>query len=467
MRRLAPLLLVLAACSEPAAVKVTPLDRFAFPASLALLDRQAGGQALLVASGNYDLTYDAKTGGTLLSVDPRLAADGGSAIAGGGALVKFGEGEHVASYAGQLALVDGSTCPGVTAPQVLLATRYADQIWRLPVGVNGEVAPCQGDRCAFAVDNRLKDPFGVALACRPDGQRRSAFVSYLRVAEVGGVSQGGWLAEIDLDDPASPTRVVPVGSAVMSGMAYDEVTDQLYVVGQPLLSAPIYILDLAPCGGVALAACALPGISVFDLSFVMPGLELQAIAFSNRQAGLGRRAYVSARVYDATLAALIGARPAADVSGVLLVLDLEPDLTGHASFQVLNIVETGLGASQLQVLPARAPSAAAPTTPRRDVVAVTSITDGMLTVYDDDTGDVVRVIPIDATTGAPEVGRNPFGMAAVKIPGATPADDVARIYVAASREQVVSIVDVPLDAPGQAHLLEDASGAAIRIGGLQ
>jgi len=56
----------------------------------------------------------------------------------------------------------------------------------------------------------------------------------------------------------------------------------------------------------------------------------------------------------------------------------------------------------------------------------------------------------------------------VRQPGATPAEDVARVYVAASRTQQVGIIDVPLSSPGQAHVLRDgATGALVRIGGLQ
>jgi hypothetical protein len=458
-RRLAPLLLALAACGEPNAVKMSPTDRFAIPATVAVTARQDGGEALLVASGNYDLLYDGATGGTLLSVDPRPAADGGSLGAAGGALVKYGEGAHVGSYAGQLVVVDPTTCPGPDAAarprEALLSTRFSDQLWRLPVGVNGEVAPCEGPSCTVRLDPALKDPFSLALACRSLGGRRSAFLSYLRIAQIGA-TVAGWLVEVDLGDPAAPTRNIPLGSNPLAGMAYDDENDRLFVLGQPLLAAPVYALDLHPCTD-GLATCPLPVVTAVDLSTTLAGLELQSIALSNPQAGLGRRAYVSARVYDANLAALLQGRPAADVEGLLLVLDLEPDLTGRPSLKVLTTARTGLGSSQLQVLPVRAG--------RRDVVVVSSVTDGMLTVYDDEQGEVVRVIPVDTATGAPEAGRGPFGLAMALRSGVTPAE--ARVYVAASREQVVGVVDVPLDAPGEAHALRDVTGALVRIGGLE
>jgi len=493
MHRLAPLLMALAACSEPAAVKVSPTDRFAIPATLAVMERQAGGHALLVASGNYDLSYDGATGGTLLSVDPRPYTGplvqpipdppvdtGGSLGRLDGALLKYGEGAHVGSYAGQLAVVDGASCPlpvpatgprPVPPPEALLATRFADQLWRLPVGVDGAVDPCAGPDCTVKIDARLKDPFGLALTCRPDGRRRTAFMSYLRVAQLDGPGASGWLVEVDLNQAATPSRALNLGVAPLAGMAYDGLQDQLYVLGQPLLAAPVYVIDLYPCPPeppTPLASCPLPTYTVVDLSSALAGLELQAIALSNPQPGLGRRAYVSARVYDPVLASLLQDRPAADVAGVLLVLDLEPGLTGRPSLRVLRWVYTGLGSSQVQVLPVWDPGGTLAGPPRRDVVVVSSIGDGALTVYDDEAGEVVRVIPVDETTGAPEAGRGPFGLATARLAGATAAEDVARVYVAASRAQVVGVVDVPLGAPGQARALRDAAtGALTRIGGLQ
>jgi hypothetical protein len=463
--RLAPLLLVLAACSEPAGVKVSPTDRFVVPATLAVQARASGGHALLVASGNYDLAYDGATGGTLLSVDPQ-----GSAVAGGGALVKYGEGTHLASYAGQLVVADQDSCPRpagepAPAPEALLATRFADQLWRVPLGADGAVGPCEGPECTVKIDSRLKDPFGLALACRPDGRRRTAFMGYLRIAQLDDRGFTGWLAEVDLNGTAAPSRTIEIAPSPLAGMAYDGLNDQLFVLGQPLNAAQVIILDLFPCPApTPISECPRPTKKEVVLGSQQSGLELQAIALSNQQAGLGRRAYVSARVYDPVLASLLQARPSADVAGALLVLDLEPDLSGRPSLRLLRTVQTGLGASQVQVLPVRDPLGGPP---RRDVVVVSSITDGMLTVYDDEAGEVVRVIPIDQASGAPEAGRGPFGLAAVRLPGATPAEDLARVYVAASREQVVGIVDVPLAAPGQARVLRDAGGKLIRIGGLQ
>jgi len=463
-----PLALALAACGEPSAVRLPPTDRFVHPATLAVTARQGGGTALVVASGNYDLSYDGAEGGTVLSlpVRPDLPLDGGSARPGGGAFVPLGEGARVASFAGELVVADQDTCPiagaGPQPPEALLATRFANQVWRLPLGVDGSLAPCTAADCTVTLDRVLKDPFGMALACRADRTRRSAFVGYQREAVIGDSGLTGWVAQIDLDDPTAPARPIALGAEAMSGMAYDAVADRLYVLGRPLLSAPVHLLDLTPCPA-GLAACAKPVVTTLDLSAAMNGLDLQSIALSNPQPGLGRRAYVSARLYDANLAALIGVRPGTDLGAVLLVLDVEEGLGGVPRFRVLDMVDVALGSSQVRVLPVRAAVAGLP---QRDVVVVSGDTEGVLTVYDDEQGRVVRVIPISQSTGAPQVGRGPYGLAALRRP--PPDDGVARVYVAASQQGVVSIVDVPLAAPDHAETLRDgATGPLIRIGGLQ
>lgn len=467
---LAPLLLAAAACGEPTSQAVTPTDRFAYPSAVALTARPGGGRALVVASGNYDLAYRGSDGGTVLSVDPTPAqpdGSGGSAGRAGGALVKLGEGAHVGSFTGELVVADAETCPvpgaASQAPEALVTTRYADQVWRLPMGADASIGPCAGD-CVVPVPHGVYDPFGLALACRPDGLRRSAFVGFMRPSTLGGIVEQGWIAEVDLDSATSYTRIMPLGGSALGGMAYDAATDRLFVLGQPVLGAPVYVLDLGPCPS-GVAACAAPRFTSVDLWSLLPGLDLQSIALSNPQAGLGRRAYVSARVYDPNLAQIIGYRPGADLAAVLLVLDVEEGVTGRPALRLLSHVDlpAGLGPSQVKVLPVRAPAAGVP---RRDVVVVSGAGEGVVLVYDDDDG-AARYLPIDGTTGAPEVGRAPYGLAAERLAGATPDDDVARVYVAASRAATVGIVDVPLARPAQAHVLRTTSGAPVRIGGIK
>ncbi|MCM2333907.1 MAG: hypothetical protein NDI82_08150 [Anaeromyxobacteraceae bacterium] len=459
-------LLVLAACAEPSAVRTTPTDRLVGPSAVAVTTPASGGTALLVVSGNYDLTYDGANGGTLLSVDPAdwdpVTGTGGSAGRPGGELLKYGEGAHVGSFTGELAVADAVTCPvkpgdPARAPEAIVPTRFADEVWRLPLSLEGEVSPCPAG-CLVPTDPDLHDPFGATLACRPDGLRRSAFVGYLRTAAVAGVFEKGWVVEVDLDDPASANRSIQVGDAGLGGMAYDALTDRLYVLERRLLAAPIHILDLTTCPS-GLAACPTPASARVTLDTAILGLDLQSMALSNPQPGvLGRRGYVSARVYDASLASLFQARPTNDIGAVLLVLDLEENASGRPAMTVLNVVPVGMGTGQVLVLPAR-PGL-------RDLVVVSGATDGVLTVYDDEQGVVARAITMDDETGAPEAGRGAYGLAMEPV---TKADGAyARVYVAASQQAAVGVVEVPLARPGHAQVARmPSTGELRRIGGLQ
>jgi hypothetical protein len=483
MRRLLALLVVLAACNEPLAVRAPPTDRFVFPTALAVT-AHGTGSALLVASSNLDLLYDGATGGTVLSVNPRLQADGGSAGTNG-VLVKLPAdgGARIGSYAGQLVVADPGTCPGTAAGQTtaLVASRYSRELYALPL-VDGALSACTGPTCTVGLSPALHDPYAVTLACRADGSRRSVFVSFLETADLDGYGSGiSWLEEHDLDrlnDPLDlPRRTLSVGTGPVIDVAYDAQADRLFALSRPqTLSAPIQIVDLPACevdptpplGTPATGACQAAIFSV-DLFSQLRGVDPQAIALSTPQPGLGRRAYVAARIYDPELAVLIGARPPGDLAGALLVLDLEPDLTGQPSLTILRSVTVGLGASQVRVLPA-CPSPGTCPAPRRDVVVLTSSQSGELTVYDDETEQVVRVIALDQGTGIPQAGRAPFALAVE--PSFTapvdPLDPVARVYVAAFQQSVVSLLDVHILTPGQADLVRDASsGAPVRIGGLQ
>jgi hypothetical protein len=256
-----------------------------------------------------------------------------------------------------------------------------------------------------------------------------------------------------------------VGFGPISGLAYDARADRIYAVSEQFLAAPVFMLDLTDCPA-SQTGCASASLTMVDLWPSLAGLDLQSIALSNHQDGLGRRAYVTARVYDSTLAQALQGRPVGDVTSVLLVLDLEEGQMGRPTLRVLNRVTIGMGVSQIKVLPVRT-KAGGPLV--RDVVVATSA-EGVISVYDDEQGDVVRVIPIDVATGAPEAGRSPFGLVAEPVAFASPdgLGLVSRVYVAGVQQAAVGIVDVPLEVPGLAKALRDpASGELIRIGGIK
>ncbi|MGC3998758.1 MAG: hypothetical protein QM767_15405 [Anaeromyxobacter sp.] len=128
-----------------------------------------------------------------------------------------------------------------------------------------------------------------------------------------------------------------------------------------------------------------------------------------------RRMYVALRLYDADVASAIGTRPTYDIGGLLVVLELREGAFGEPRPVVVRTIDIGLGASELAVLPAR--------DGMRDLVAVAATEDGLLWIYDDESGAMVKVFGRDPTTGGPVLGHLPFGLA-VQDRG-----DVARIFV--------------------------------------
>jgi len=463
MRHVALLfLLALSACGENLAHTQPPMDHFFYPTGLALTPVASGNQALLVASANFDLHYDQQVGGTLLSVDPRLAAVGGSAGRSDQALVKFGPGAQMGSYAGPLALVNPGTCGGLgSGPAAFSASRYTGRLYRFPVGPDGSVAPCQdapGAPCQLALDPGLDDPAALGVACRDDGRRRSLFVAYLRAParDVYGANTA-WLTEFDLDhlgDPLREPRTFALAPGPIGDMAFDRLTDRLYAVGRFAgLTAPINLVDLRPCAWQGPVDCPTPRVQTFDLYSALHGAELVGIALSNPQVGRPRRAYLSVRIYDEGYALATSARPGFDVGGAIMVVDLDEDLLGEPSARVRSVVPIGIGAGSVRVLPVR-PGLA-------DLVVVPSSGDGSIQIYDDEVGAVVRVISVDVKTGAPEAGHVPSALAVEDL-GAE-----ALVYIASFRDWTVSVLRVPLADPTLADLIRGPDGKPLRIGSPQ
>jgi len=452
MPRLVPLtalltaLLSLAACSEPVPDVAPPLDRFYYPSGMALAPSAGGTPSLLVASSNFDLQFGPELGGSLIAVDP-VASLG----AADGALTLRGT-EIIGSYSGQVAVAHPASCPGLVAPMALVSSRYTRQLHVVPLAADGALAACPAGGCSRALDADLIDPFAITLACRADGARRTALVAYLTTPAVGPVSPGtAWISELDLDDPARGLRTYALGVGPVVDMAYDAGTDRLYAVGRftgP--TAPIFVVGLDTCRPGD--SCGAHSVSTIDLFGSYRGADLQGIALSNPVAGQKRRAYVSARVYDADLAAALGGRPGFDLDGVLLVLDLDDDAAGEPRARIVRAVDLEPGPGQVRVLPARAGL--------RDLVVVSNQTTGMLTVYDDETGAVVRQVALEPATGIPQVGRQPYAMA-VRDLGA-----VAEVYVASFLQSTVSVLQVPLGSPSLADLKRGPPPASqpLRIG---
>ncbi len=402
----------LAACGNPPSAEPAPLDRFNAPIALGL----SGGD-LIVVSSNFELAYGLDDGGSVIPVDVQASP------------ASLGQGVRIASFAGELAVADAAAC-GLPETLALVPAREGNSLYRVGVGAGGALT-C-GARCRLPLRPDVADAYGVLAVCRPPAvaggePRARAYVSFLRTA-----GNRGQISEIDLRTGATRNR--DVGFGPVRSFAYDAQNDRLYFTAiESGATAPLRWIDLAgDCAidvAVADGGCPVSGV---DLALYLRGVEARGIALSNPQDGRTRRAYVAARVYNVDLAGSIGGRPGFDVGGVLLVLDLVEDRTGLQP-RLVGIFDVGLGANEVKVLPAR-PG-------KGDLVAVTASDDGLLWIYDDEQGALVRVYGRDPHTGIPLLGREPFGLA-VRDDGAT-----ARVFVSSFKDGFVTPVDVPLDAP--------------------
>ncbi len=90
-----------------------------------------------MVSSNFDLQYGPERGGSLLAVDPDASLG-----AAGGALTVAGTGAVLGSYAGQLAVVDQASCPGVGTTHALVASRYTRKLHEVPLDATGGTGAC-------------------------------------------------------------------------------------------------------------------------------------------------------------------------------------------------------------------------------------------------------------------------------------------------------------------------------------
>jgi hypothetical protein len=420
----------LVACGSPSRRRdPAPRDRLVYPTGLAVLDHR-----LLVASSNADLTYDDEAGGSVISIDP--VPDPARLIGGVG----------IRSFAGELAVADPTAC-GLAAAKVVVPVRGWNVAYKLDVDDAGAVR-CN-DGCEVPIGSSDHgDPFAVGIACGPGVAR--AYVGYLRAY----LAQT-WIAQIDLlknpgeDGYVRYRNFEDTGQA--RGFAYDASQKRLYVARTATgAGTTLRWLDLAnECRidepEVTLGGCR-SGVSLANA--IPLGLELRSIALSSAPALNGvRRAYFTARIYDSAAAASAGTR-IGDFDGLLLVVDLFEDAYGRLDLDIVDEIPIGYGAGDVRVLPARAG--------KRDVVAAIASDDGVVWIYDDETGARVA-IGRSPETGAPLTGEGPFGLAVDPV---ALAGNVARVYVGSFRESFVTQIDVPLDTP---ELTAPAmSGTAIR-----
>lgn len=448
LRRLALLSLALAvACGTSSAPDPGPLDSFYEPSGLAV-----HGRNLLVASSNLDLRYSLEEGGTLISVNPRASADPGGA--------KLVSSVHVGSYTGELAVADAAECGGAGLAEsvAVVASRATTALYPVAIGSGGTLR-CDG--CAVPLASAYyADPLAVGVACTGASAAAPfarAYVGYLR-----SFDGRGWISEYDL--VGGTLRSIEVSFGPVRGIAFDRERERLWLAAVSSGGdSRLTWVDLS--GGCALVATGTPGacgIGHVPVAGLPLGLEFRSIALSTLPRGLAapplvRRAYVTGRLYDRPAASTAGGRNS-DYGGLLVSVDLAENATGGIDATWRKLADLGTGAAEVRVLPSRA---RADGSLKRDVVAALDGT--ALTIYDDETGDV-RVFGVDPATGAPVLGRFPWGIAVDAQPdgaGCTPpvpanGGCVARLYVGSFQESFVTPIDVPLDDPASACIVSTA-----------
>lgn len=441
-RLLALLALAAAACGERLDDRSPPDGTFYYPVGLAVrsYDVTPGGAGapclggapgcateLLVVSTNFDLLYDARRGGTLLSVAvPAIPVDGATHaypdLDVRGAV-------RIGSLGGEVAIVDAQSCPSWTGrPLALVASRAENRLYRVELTPETGALDC-GSGCPLDLDPRYGDPFDVAVACR-GATEQWAYVSYLRSPDLQGV-----LGRLDLGaaDPTEPALTFTLGAMPVHHAGYQAASGFLFSTGRfnGAARAPLRWLPLGTGGTGALSLA-----RERNLWTPFSGSETTGFALSSD----GRRAYVALQRFNADLATATGLRPP-DIGGTLVVVDLTPDeLTGQPRGSVLRAADIGLGAEVVRVLPRGGG--------QRDLVAVTC-TDGSLWIFDDEVGRVVKLFALDpAGLGRPLLGREPYGLAVE-----ARASGHFWLYVGAFGSDVVTVIDVDPSAPQLAEII--------------
>lgn len=451
-KRIAVLALAAAAgCADSFDPLPGPVDRFYYPIGLAVRRLPAGNTALLVVSTNFDLRYDYDVGGVLHAVDPDASGD---ALDGDPTLAVLGS-VPVGSFGGEVDYMGGSgagwdefpdrACPPLTpklatgAAKVVVASRGANLLYTVDMDAEGRLA-C-GDGCAETTGSSGFDPYGVTTACASQGTatKVAAYLTHLR-----SPNNLGWITQLDLlEDRTKEGHRFDV--FLGTGASYTTLLDgeRLYVSTRldTASTSPLRwlnVLQVAP-GEVA-------PLGQHNVAADVKGALTRKMAVSSD----GTRGYLMLELFDYDLALSSGVfNPS---GGALAVYDITESALATPKMRLLRVVPTCLGSGELEVL-------ARPG--QRDLVALTCDLEGALLFYDDEVGTVVHRIGLDPGTGAPVLGKRPFGLAreAREAGRCTPRwNDLhgptacARLYVAAFDSSWVNLVELDPGAPAQALL---------------
>ncbi len=451
-------LLLALACSDTTRSPPPFTDRFYYPTGLAVRHVDDAGTALdcrggdpgchtrlLVASSNFDLRFDSATGGTVMdvNVDAVLQPPQQSLqpLLPGGAQLGLA---RIGSFAGELAVLDKTTCPGFEGAQVLVASRSQNALYRVTIDPTGQLT-C-GAGCAVPLESTFGDPYGVTVACGTfDGipQQQRAFVTYLRTP-----NSEGQLSQIDLTNNNARTQKDLGSIAPAHGTVYDPVSTRLFATER------FGEVGKSPLRWFSLAAPETP--SSADIYSLIRGAEVRGMALSTDADATTStppsRGYLALRIYDADVATSTGVRPSADVGGALAVMDLTQGPSGQPAMHLLNVVPIDRGASEIRIVPRLDPTTGLQKVVAgnrlRDLVAVTCTDDNTVALYDDDTGAVSKVFdicggipgetePLPCALGDPLMGKQPFGLAVEKL-----ANGHARLYVGSFDRSWVNVIEI-------------------------
>ncbi len=457
LHTLVPLALLAAGCSDALAPQPAPLDRFLYPAGMAVrrlapdAQHPFGRTQLLVVSSNFDLRWDE---GNLLSVDPDASGD---ALQGEARLEVLGA-MRLPSFGGELAVADATTCPGTTENLAIATSRSDASAFLIGLAPDGSLDCGAGCRQGLSeelasIGRRLADPYGVVVACRDfaGAPRRSAFVTYLRTP-----LNDGWITEILLE-PGRPRLTFQALPGAMRGGAYHAATGRMFlsdfyaaIGGRNVRWLELF--DFRP-------ELAVPyGEDGLTLGGSLQGEMARGLALSTD----GQRLYAGVQLYDAVQFARSGAL--LSLGGALAVVDVRVDPGGLSRRTVLRTVPLEGGAAEVRVIPRPAPPTCppgvAPPCPQRDLVAVTSPESGGLVLYDDESGAVVKEFGLDPATGRPELGRQPFGLALETLEPVRcrSAGACHRLFVGSFEDHWVNVVEIDAANPAGATVVKRIRG---------
>ncbi|HVO19038.1 MAG TPA: hypothetical protein VMU15_07270 [Anaeromyxobacter sp.] len=448
LTRASPLALsLLLACAKAGLQPAPKLDWLHYPAWMAAYADQ---DQLLVVNIDQDLAF---SDGWVTGFDRGSDTPGTGVVLGGA---------DVPNVAGKIMVLDPATagaCSGAFGqfqpPLALVAGRTESALYQIPL----PLPTTPGQKVA---SNRIgldpfsaAEPYGLAYTCGADLVPR-AWVGFQ-----AGAGDVGYVSQVDLRaNPITGADVVEVnvGIGTPRSFAYDAAHDRLYFTGKEyLLRGALRWIDVGQgCktfdGGVQDESQGGCHVDVgWDLGAVLRGAEPNEIQLSSDVSpctaggytGDCRRAYISVRIYDADLAHLSGTRPSSDIGGMLWVVELPEGGLGRPDPQVVQMLDVGVTAGDVHVIPRAG---------QRDLVAVTVLDDGLLWLYDDESGTMVKVIGSNAV-GLPPLGHKPTAIVSKDL-----GNGVVRLFVSSFEDHFVTAVDVPVADPSAAQVATGTDG---------